>query len=276
MYPARELMFSNTRCANRRNGCARCLEACPYAAIAQNRALDSDSQQLSFNRTICRRCESQACLSVCYFEGLKQVGDWYSVDELMRVLERNRSYWGTEGGVSFSGGEPLLQHEFMRKALEACREQRIHTAVETTAHVHQEIFFKLMNWIDFAFIDIKHMHPERHREKTGESNELVLSNIESLASSNWPGRLVLRMPLIKGYNDTQENLEALADFMQRLGLSEINLLPFHRLGESKWTQLGREYPCRLESSPAVDEMLRTQDFFLGHRIACYNGSGTPF
>ena len=276
MHPQRELMFSNVMCVNRRNGCTRCLDACPHNAIVQNPADGSEAWQLNINRSLCSQCESQPCLSVCYFDGLRLCGKWYSIVEMMRVFERNRDYWGPGGGVSFSGGEPFLQYEFMSGLLEACHEKQITTAVETTAHIQSDKFMELMNWIDFAFIDIKHMDSQQHREKTGVGNELILRNIENLSKSNWRGRLVLCLPLIEGYNDTLENLEALGAFMQRLGLFELHLLPFHRLGESKWRQLGREYPYRQQSSTSEQKMNWVQDYFLAMRIACYSGADTPY
>jgi pyruvate formate lyase activating enzyme len=276
MHATREVIFRNSRCVNRQNSCSRCIEACPHQAIVQNPAQDQTAQQLLIDRLKCRQCANQECLELCYFEGLKSCGQWWTVDDLMQILERNRRYWGTRGGASFSGGEPLLQHEFMGSLFEACREAHTHITVETTAHIQQVIFSRLMDMVDFAFIDLKHMDPHNHRLKTGGSNELILHNIESLAGSHWPGRLVLRMAVINGFNDLDENIEAMAEFMQLQGLSEINILPFHRLGETKWTQLGRVYPYQQHAATPDDKMVHIQDIFLGKRIACYVGSNTPY
>jgi len=194
----------------------------------------------------------------------------------MHVFERNRHYWGTRGGASFSGGEPLLQYEFMRALFKACREANMHIAVETTAHIQPDRFLDLMSMVDFAFIDVKHMDSQRHREKTGVNNDLILRNIEALVKSRWPGRLVLRFPVIEDYNDTDENIEAVAAFMQRLGLFEINILPFHRLGDTKWTQLGKEYLYHHHTSTPEEKLFHIQDIFLNKHIACYVGSDTPF
>ena len=133
-----------------------------------------------------------------------------------------------------------------------------------------------MNMVDFAFIDVKHMDSQRHREKTGVNNDLILRNIEALVNSKWPGRLVLRIPIIEGYNDSDENIEAVAAFMQKLELFEINILPFHRLGDSKWTQLGKDYAFHNNVSTPEEKMFHIQDIFLSKHIACYVGSDTPF
>ena len=273
---AQDIMFRNRQCVNRKNGCTRCIDACPQHAIVQNHEEGDDVQQLLIDRSLCNRCEGLECLSVCYFEGLRYCGEWRSVGDLMHVFERNRHYWGARGGATFSGGEPLLQHEFMQAVFEACRAANIHAAVETSAYIQPDIFLDLMHLVDFAFIDVKHMDGQRHREKTGVPNDLILGNIEALVKSKWPGRLVLRFPVIEDFNDTDENIEAVAGFMQRLGLFEINVLPFHRLGDTKWTQLGKKYAFGDHVSTPQEKLFHIQDIFLSKRIACYVGSDTPF
>ncbi|HEX9117375.1 MAG TPA: 4-hydroxyphenylacetate decarboxylase activase [Anaerolineae bacterium] len=276
MRTAQDIMFRNLKCVNRKNGCTRCIDTCPQHAIGQNPDEGEDAPQLFIDRNQCQRCEGHECLSVCYFEGLKSCGEWRTVDDLMHVFERNRHYWGSRGGASFSGGEPLLQAQFMEALLAACRAANIHTAVETTAQIQPDVFARLMSLVNFAFIDLKHMDSARHREKTGVPNELILGNIEALARSGWPGRLVLRFPVIENYNDTDENAAAVADFMQRLGLFEINILPFHRLGDSKWKQLGKQYGYSHSPGTGEEKLFHLQDIFLSRHIACYVGSDTPF
>ncbi len=276
MRVAQDILFRNMKCVNVKNGCTRCIEACPHHAIIENPDRTPDAQQLLIDRTICHTCNDPKCLSVCYFEGLQACGKWRTVGELIHIFERNRPYWGERGGASFSGGEPLLQYEFMHAMFEACRDAKIHVAVETTAHIQPDHFLDLMSMVDFAFIDLKHMDSARHREKTGVPNELIHANISALARSGWPGRLVLRFPVIEEYNDSDENIEAVAEFMQKNGLVEVNILPFHRLGNSKWTQLGKEYTFSESDATPEERMLHIQDIFLGKRIACYVGSNTPF
>jgi pyruvate formate lyase activating enzyme len=271
-----DIMFKNTKCVNRKNGCTRCVKACPYHAIVLNSDQDEGAQQLFINRDLCNQCENQECLPVCYFEALESCGKWRSINELLHVFERNRHYWGTRGGVSFSGGEPLLQYEFMRPLLAACKQKDIHVTVETTAYIQTEKFLDMMQFVDFAFIDVKHMDTNKHHEKTGVHTQLIHHNIEALVKSNWPGRLVLRFPIIEDFNDSDENIEAVAAFMQKLGLFEVNILPFHRLGDSKWTQLGKQYAFSEAMATEEEKMFHIQDIFLNKRIACYVGSETPF
>ena len=120
------------------------------------------------------------------------------------------------------------------------------------------------------------MDSDRHAKMTGVGNERILSNIEALSGSSWKGRLILRMPVIEGFNDSLENAEKLAAFMKKNGLFEINILPFHRLGTSKWEQLGKKYPYAeyLPTEEAVLEKL--QEYYLDQRIACYVGDDVVY
>lgn len=276
MRVCRDILFKNVKCVHLKNGCSRCIEACPFQAIKENPQGSTEIPQLIINRFYCDRCKTYDCLNVCYFEALSHCGEWQTVEEVMHTLRRNRPYWGDRGGVSFSGGEPLFQHDFMKALLSTCKKEGMHVAVETTAYIKTERFLELMQFVDFAFIDVKHMDSEKHKEKTGVGNELVHKNIRALVESKWPGRLILRFPAIEGFNDSIENVTKVGDFMESLGLYEINILPFHRLGDSKWKQLGKEYKYTDTESVGEENLHNLQDIFLDRSIACYLGSNTPF
>ncbi|KPL83153.1 MFS transporter [Thermanaerothrix daxensis] len=273
-----EIMYRATKCTYLTQGCERCITACPEGAIQKNLSGNGDQEiaPLVLDRSKCQHCRDLDCVALCYFEALKVCGRWYSVSELMRVLKRDQQYWGGMGGVTFSGGEPLMQRRFMRAVLEACRDAYIHIAVETSAYIEPGAFLELMRFVDWAFIDIKHMDPEKHRAGTGVSNELILSNIALLARSGWSGRLIIRMPVIPGFNDDDENILKTAEFLREVGLVEMNILPFHRLGDSKWTQLGAVYPYRDYEGTPEEKMAHLQKLLLDQQIACYVGSETPF
>jgi len=267
---SKHLMYAENLCKSEK-GCRACRDACPSGSIH----FDGEDRH-RITREICTECTSFDCIASCPNSVLKQCVKHYTVDELMRILRRDFNNWGPEGGVTFSGGDPLVQHGFLLEVLKRCRALQIHTAIETSACVSRDIFLKVMNYVDFAFIDIKHMEKERHREGTGVGNELILSNIAALQSSGWKGRLVLRQPTIGGYNDSLENARQIIDFMNPLGLYEINLLKFHPLGETKWNQLGKAYPYAGRGQVDVEAMGRLQQLYLQHDIACYIGDGTPF
>jgi pyruvate formate lyase activating enzyme len=265
-----KIMFAEQKCKHNQ-GCVRCRDACSKKAVSFN-----EDNKLELNWEICRSCSTLECARVCYNEALRICGKYYTVEQLMKLFSRDRQFWGTKGGVTFSGGEPFYQREILLEALKKCKEAYINTAVETTAFIDTDIFLETMRYVDFAFIDIKHMDREKHREKTGQYNDLILKNIEALKKSDWKGRLVLRTPVISGFNDSRENALATIDFMNKLGLYEINLLPFHRMGDSKWTQLGEKYAYSSEQATPAEKMEELQDLFLESRIACYIGSETGF
>lgn len=133
-----------------------------------------------------------------------------------------------------------------------------------------------MQLVDFAFIDVKNMDDERHIAGTGVSNKLILNNISALVASGWNGRLVLRYPVIADYNDSDENAVRVIEFMKANGLFEINLLKFHRLGQTKWEQLGLAYPYSTGGDVSNELMEHLQSLYLEHDIICYIGDKTPF
>lgn len=263
-------MFKSQFCT----GCPRrCVEACTHDAI---RAVVAGNPLVMIDRSLCVGCRSYTCLRSCYTGALQLSGKWYSVDEMMTVIRRDRQYWGHKGGVSLTGGEPLVQVEFAAALLRRCHEAYIHTCVETCAHVARGSLEAVLPLIDWLFVDLKHMDPDRHRAGTGSDNKMILENIQWLARSGWKGRLIVRMPVVPDFNDSVENAQATAGFMNGCGLGEINLLPFHRLGASKYEQLGSEY--QFQQTPAVNvaDLEPLAHVYRRSGLACYLGSGTPF
>lgn len=261
-----KVMFARSKC-QQKNGCARCIKACEKQGVIVN---EEGEIQLDWRK--CKQCTVFKCAEACYSEALKICGSRYTAGELMRIINRDRDFWGQGGGVTFSGGEPFYQKDFLASMLQKCKEAYIHTAIETTAYVNSEDFLRTMSFVDFAFIDIKHMDSTHHNEQTGVGNELILSNIAALVKSGWPGRLILRMPVIEGFNDDRKNIETTANFMDELGLYEINILPFHRLGDSKWEQLGQKYAYKEYRATQQEKTEEIQAIFLNRKIACYIGS----
>ena len=139
-----------------------------------------------------------------------------------------------------------------------------------------ERFFAALQFVDWAFIDMKHMATDKHQRLTGVGNELILKNIAALAGSDWPGMMMIRIPVIRGFNDDEENIGASAEFLAQHGLEEVNLLPFPRLGDSKWQQLGMEYPYRDFEATTQEKIDSLSAIFRARGINCYQGALTPF
>jgi pyruvate formate lyase activating enzyme len=260
-----KVMFVRSKC-QRKNGCLRCVIACEIHGVSVN---EEDEIQLDLEK--CSQCTVFNCSEACYPEALKICGRRYTAGELMRIINRDRDFWGRGGGVTFSGGEPFYQKDFLACILKKCKGAYIHTAIETTAHVNTEDFLMTMSDVDLAFIDVKHMDSIRHKEQTGVGNELILNNINALVKCGWPGRLILRMPVIEGFNDDRENINATGDFMDAMGLHEIDILPFHCLGDSKWEQLGKKYAYKEYRATPQEKMVEIQNIFLNRKSLSQKG-----
>lgn len=267
------VMYKISKCQYAERKCRRCLSACPYNAIQET---GDAAQPIRINTSKCRQCESYDCTKACIYEALSLSGRWMTVGELMEVINRDKKFWGDGGGVTFTGGEPFMQKGFLLEALMACKEQYIHRSLETSAYVNTDTFMNVLEYVDFVFTDIKHMDPEKHLEGTGVGNDLILKNIEALAGSQWPGLLVIRMPVIENYNDGDENITATAEFLKENNLDIVNILPFHRLGDSKYKQLGMSYKYSNHEGTPEEKMKHIQKIFLDHGIGCFIGSSTPF
>lgn len=217
-------------------GCGRCVAQCSRGVLAlrEDRALD-------ISRGACRG-ECPDCARVCPDRALAWYGKAYTVAEVMSVVEQDALFYTRSGGgLSVSGGEPLMQPAFLLELLEEAGRRRISAALESCACVPEATFLSVMPHVDYLMVDIKHMDDETHKRLTGASNRLILSNIRAVrrAFPNLP--LTIRTPVVPGCNDTEENVTASARFARSLG-AEYELLPYHRMGRSKYDSLGREYP----------------------------------
>ena len=172
----------------------------------------------------------------------KVIGRDLTVAEVMKTVEKDRQYyWRTGGGLTLSGGESLCQPEFATALLQAAQESGISTAMESMGCAKWETIEKLLPYLDQYLLDIKHMNPRKHKEFTGRSNELMIENAMKIAKSGMT-ELSIRVPVIPGFNDTEEEIRQIAAYTATLpNVKRMHLLPYHRLGQDKYTGLNREY-----------------------------------
>jgi pyruvate formate lyase activating enzyme len=224
-YP--ELILHPRRCTL----CGACLEICPHDAIYQV------GQQMLTDRAKCQLC--QACVQVCFAEARQFTGREMTVEQVMAEVERDGPFYDQSGGgVTFSGGEPLFQVDFLRTLLQACKRHEIHTALDTCGFAPFETFESLRSWVDLFLFDLKHMDDAIHYELTGVSNRLILDNLQGL--SRLGHTIYLRVPLIPGANDDDNHLRLLARFVSGLpNLERVSLLPYHAGGLEKSTRLNK-------------------------------------
>lgn len=173
----------------------------------------------------------------------KTVGQDVTVAEVMAIVEKDRSYYRRSGGgITLSGGESLCQPDFAAALLKTACESGIHTAIESTACAEYHLIAKMLPYIGQFMLDLKHIDTNKHLEHTGKSNELILENAKKIALSG-RAELSIRIPVIPGFNATVDEIAAIARFADKLNVvKRLYLLPYHRLGQDKYEQLGREYP----------------------------------
>ncbi len=264
--PFIEPLYNTSKCINDKN----CIEACGSDAISLN------NNRLHINKSACKECKEFSCVRECYTDALKLAGYYISIDDIFRIIQRDRQFWGAEGGITLSGGEPFFQPEFSFEILKRCHDSYIHTAVETCGNINWKFIERCLPYVDWIYFDIKHLDKNKHFEQTKTNNNLILSNAKKLAE-HFTGRLIFRIPVISGYNDSDEHINRLADFLIGIGKEEINILPLHRLGREKYKLLGfKEYPSIYDQIPNGDDMLRISEIFKSRNIRCYTGSDTPF
>lgn len=189
----------------------------------------------------------------------KTIGRDVTVKEVMETVEKDRQYYRRSGGgLTLSGGESLCQPDFARDLLRAAKESGINTAMESMAGVSFDIIQKVLPYLDTYLMDIKHVNPAKHKEFTGRSNEMMLENAKKIAESGMTN-LVIRVPVIPGFNDRVDEIQAIAKFSASLqGVKKIHLLPYHRLGQDKYEGLGREYLMADVLPPTNEHMERLQ------------------
>ena len=219
---------------DRCNHCKQCVAVCPANAISVT------GETISINRAVCNNCGK--CAQVCYTEAIKLLGQEMTIEELITEAKKDSVvYKHSRGGVTISGGEPLLNPEFTQKLLRSFTKESINVGVDTCGYVPWTNIEKVLPYIDFFLWDIKHMNEEEHRKFTGVSNKLILSNARSVSERNIP--LYIRVPVIPGYNDSEENIKATCEFTRGLtSVVSIDLLPLHHLGKARYNSLNLAYP----------------------------------
>ena len=237
-----ELMFSPAKCG----GAGRCAGVCPENAISWEQG-----GQPVIDRETCTVCGD--CVEVCPNDALDIVGDEMTARQVMEEVEKDFIFYrNSEGGVTVSGGEPMQQYEFVAELMALCREHGFTTAIETSGHAPWEHFERVTPNLDHVLIDLKHLDLEPHREATGVDPRLIQDNIRRLAASGTP--MVVRIPIITGFNDSDEHMGRVAEFVLAAGVEDIHLLPYHSLGEVKYAGLFRDYPAEGLPPPTAERM----------------------
>lgn len=245
-----EKMFTVERCI----GCGECCRICPAQACQLT------PQGVVTDRSLCTLCGQ--CAEVCPSRATEMSGRLRSVDELLQIIEKERPFFDQSGGgVTFSGGEPLLQSPFLLALLDACGRRGIHRAVDTSGHVPTAILLGVAKLTELFLYDLKLMDGERHRAVTGVDNRLILANLEALAATG--AAIRVRIPLIAGVNDDDANIAATALFVAALpgARKPVDLLPFHAIAAGKDHKLGRHRDLGDMRAPSPTDLERVTGIF---------------
>ncbi len=209
------------------------------------------------DRSKCTGC--QTCVATCYSGAREFSGREVTVSEVMTQIEREVPFYDQSGGgVTFSGGEPLMQPGFLSALLKACRAQEIHTVVDTSGFANWNVFEQIYRDVDLFLYDLKLMDSARHREMTGVPNEVILKNLQQLNTAG--AKCIVRIPLIPGINDDEQNLTASGKFLASLPqLEGIELMGYHDIAQAKYEALGREYALTGTGPPTQVEMYKAAE-----------------
>ncbi|MBW8381912.1 MAG: glycyl-radical enzyme activating protein, partial [Youngiibacter sp.] len=250
-----QLMYDRDTCI----GCGKCIVACPRNAIS------TDDMKVRTDRSICIGCGE--CVSVCPTKSRSIMGRSMTSDEVYsEVAKDSLFYRNSGGGVTLTGGEVLYQSGFAKDILRKCMDNNIHTAIETCGFASWKAFSEVLPYVDLVIYDLKHMDTYEHKKGTGAGNEQILDNLARI-SAEMSIPVIVRTPIIPGYNDTEENAHRMAKFISEKvrTCQEVNLLPYHNLGDGKKSQLEEKLSFS-SKPPGIDELERLKSIIRSYGI----------
>lgn len=236
-------LYSVNRCI----GCSTCVEICEHDAcyLSQN-GITTDRDKC----VVCGRCAE-----VCPTTATEISGRWETSESILKAILKETLFMdSSEGGVTFSGGEPLLQHRFLFELLDECGKKGIHRAVDTAGLIKTDLLLEAAQRTDLFLYDLKMIDTEEHRKWTGVPNELILYNLKKLSETG--AEINIRIPLVSGVNDNLKNIEESAQYINSLsgGRKKINLLPYHNIAQQKYKKLGLDFNQSDLEEPAKESL----------------------
>ena len=239
---ATQRLYREERCI----GCLECISAC------LNDAISAGENKLKWEAANCVYCKT--CARRCPAEAVEFIGKTMSVEDVVAEISKDTLFYDeSSGGVTFSGGEPLMQPSFLTGLLKACGDLDLHRAVDTCGYADTRTLLKVASHVDLFLYDLKHMDPEKHCRYTGVSNEMILANLKCLSRQG--AKIIIRLPVIPGINNDRKNIERTGAFLSPLaGVNQVNILPYHRTAAAKYKNLGLPYYIADIERPARDDL----------------------
>ncbi len=249
---------------------SKCIGSLECIKICEQKALSLGPNGIVTDVDACNLCGK--CAEVCPTKAIEMSGEEMSVEKVMNIIKRETLFMDqSKGGVTFSGGEPLMHHEFLIELLDACEEEGIHRCVDTSGFANTKIFKEVAQRTDHFLYDLKMMDSDKHKELTGVPNEKILENLKILAETG--AAMNIRIPLIKGVNDDKENILRSAEFIAALsgGKKKVNILPYHNIASKKYEKLGVEYAQGTMDEPDQDHQKHILEIFQSFGIEAIIG-----
>ncbi|MEN8117725.1 MAG: glycyl-radical enzyme activating protein [Bacteroidota bacterium] len=243
-------LYTSSKCI----GAQECVKVCP------NDALTLTSNGIVTDFEACDLCG--ICADVCPAKAIEMSGKEYEIDELLEIIEKERVHIEhSVGGVTFSGGEPLMHPQFLLEMLKACGNQNFHRTVDTSGFADTAVLLEVAKHTELFLYDLKLMNPEKHKKWTGVSNEIILKNLKVLADTG--ANINIRIPLIKNVNADKKSITEMAEFISGLPGEKplVNILPYHNIAASKYNKLGSDYKEFNMAEPAEEEQNKAVSIF---------------
>lgn len=267
LYP--ELGIFDDKCIH----CAACLNDCPYGAVKA----DVNGQPYTEREFCMHHCYAKhdvyPCTGHCYTGARKMLGEKRTAWDVIQLLAKDRGFFDrSNGGMTLSGGEPMAQPDFAYALARLCKENWIHTAIETCGAGCIEDYETILPYLDMVFIDVKGLNPVKYKAWIGTDPERQMAVVRRLSElcSKCNIRMITRTPIIPGFNDTEEEVEQLAIFLKEINVQGAELLPYHRLGRGKYASMGLEYGLMNAAAPTEDKMIRLNQIMEAHLIPVYH------
>lgn len=233
--------------------CGRCVDVCPVDALRIK------GDQLLLDKTKCNLCGK--CEEVCLNDAIELVGKKTSVEEVMLEIDKDKVFYETSGGgVTFSGGEPFMQPEFLVELAKQCKIRNYHVAIDTSGMTNYANIKKVLKYTDLFLYDLKLMDNDKHKQYIGASNNIIIENLKKLSKEDV--EIYIRLPLIRGINDSDEDIDRVLELIEGMkNISQVNLLEYHSMGKEKYNRLGMKYILNGDEKPGEERISEIEQKF---------------